>query len=213
MTKKTNKNQSEYNEQAEVANDSHVDDQTTEDNIGSADATCVQDDNSDTVSEQASTDSGEETANEVAELKKSLAELSDKHMRLMAEYDNFRRRSKQEKLDLYDTSLSDVVCDWLPVIDNLERAISAADQVSGEDKASQVQEGIELIYRQALQVLEKQGVKEIEALGATFDPNIHEAVMHVEDDQYDTQEIVEVFQKGYKREDKVLRYSIVKVAN
>ena len=173
----------------------------------------MQDDNSDTVSEQASTDSGEETANEVAELKKSLAELSDKHMRLMAEYDNFRRRSKQEKLDLYDTSLSDVVCDWLPVIDNLERAISAADQVSGEDKASQVQEGIELIYRQALQVLEKQGVKEIEALGATFDPNIHEAVMHVEDDQYDTQEIVEVFQMGYKREDKVLRYSIVKVAN
>ena len=173
----------------------------------------MQDDNSDTVSEQASTDSGEETANEVAELKKSLAELSDKHMRLMAEYDNFRRRSKQEKLDLYDTSLSDVVCDWLPVIDNLERAISAADQVSGEDKASQVQEGIELIYRQSLQVLEKQGVKEIEALGATFDPNIHEAVMHVEDDQYDTQEIVEVFQKGYKREDKVLRYSIVKVAN
>ena len=65
----------------------------------------------------------------------------------------------------------------------------------------------------ALQVLEKQGVKEIEALGATFDPNILEAVMHVEDDQYDTQEIVEVFQKGYKREDKVLRYSIVKVAN
>lgn len=151
-------------------------------------------------------------SDELAKLQDDLAQLSDKHMRLMAEYDNFRRRSRQEKDELYANSVSDVVSAWLPVIDNLERALNAGKTVE-EDVENTVLQGVEMVYRQALEVLDKQGVSEIEALGKTFDPNLHNAVLHVDDDQYGEQEIIEVLEKGYIRDGKVLRYSIVRVAN
>lgn len=147
-----------------------------------------------------------------ARLQSELHELGDRHMRLMAEYDNFRRRARQEKDQLYDVTVGDVAADWLPVIDNLERAMAAREQ-SASEADDQILQGIDMIYRQALQVLEKYGVQPIEALGQTFDPNLHAAVLHIDDSAYGDGEIVEVFEKGYIREGRVLRHSVVKVAN
>lgn len=140
----------------------------------------------------------------VAETK--FLELNDKYLRLLAEYDNFRRRSKQEKESLYAQSIQDVVASFLPVIDNLERALPLI--LDEENK-----KGIDMVLRQANEALTKFEVEEIEALGKTFDPNLHSAILHIEDDTYGEQEIVEVFEKGYKRGSNVLRHSIVKVAN
>lgn len=151
-------------------------------------------------------------AETAARLEGELHELGDRHMRLMAEYDNFRRRARQEKDQLYDVTVGDVAADWLPVIDNLERALSAREQ-SASAADDQILQGIDMVYRQALQVLEKHGVQPIEALGQTFDPNLHAAVLHIDDSAYGDGEIVEVFEKGYIRDGRVLRHSVVKVAN
>ncbi|HHX37640.1 MAG TPA: nucleotide exchange factor GrpE, partial [Clostridiaceae bacterium] len=144
MAKKTNKKHSEHDAQPDCVKDENRPNQAASTEESTADQATDQE----TVN-SAETDTSSEEQSETEKLQKDLHDLSEKHMRLMAEYDNFRRRSKQEKEELYNASLSDVVADWLPVIDNLERAIAASDQICGEDKAVQVQEGIELIYRQA----------------------------------------------------------------
>lgn len=132
--------------------------------------------------------------------------VQEKHMRLTAEYDNYRKRTVKEKEGIYTDACADVLKDMLPVIDNLERAIAA----DGSD--SELKKGVEMTLKQFNDALGKLNVEEIPSDGK-FDPNVHNAVMHVQGEEYGENEIVEVFQKGYKRGEKVLRYSMVKVAN
>lgn len=132
--------------------------------------------------------------------------LKDRLARLNAEYDNFRKRTSKEKEGIYTDACEDVLKEMLPVLDNLERAISV------EGSAEDIKKGIEITIKQFGSALEKLSIEEISNEGE-FDPNFHNAVMHIEDDQYGKNQVVEVFQKGYKRGDKVLRYSMVKVAN
>ena len=139
-------------------------------------------------------------------------ELSDKFMRLAAEYDNFRRRSQKEKEAIYSDCILSIVSSWLPVVDNLERAIFVSDNYNSSE-AKQIAQGVEMILTQAKDVLKSLEVEEIQAVGNSFDPNKMEAVMHVEDENAGESEVLEVFSKGYIRKDKVVRHSVVKVAN
>ena len=142
-----------------------------------------------------------------------LAELKDRYMRLLAEYDNFRRRTQKEKEALYLDSVAEVVKEWLPLVDDIERAVASSENMD-ETSVEKVAEGIKLIGKQAGSVLAKLGVEEIEGKeGEAFDPNLHEAVMHVEDDSLGEQQIAQVFQKGYTCKGKVIRHTVVKVAN
>ena len=150
---------------------------------------------------------------EIAELKeivlskeKEIAELNDKYLRLYAEYDNFRRRSAKERESIYSDVKSDTLKNILPILDNMERATAFTE-------ADKILEGMNLILKSFNESFAKMDVKEIEALGKTFDPNIHYAVMHIEDESYGENEVVEVLQKGYICGDKVIRYAMVKVAN
>lgn len=154
---------------------------------------------------------------EIAELKKMLdeknkevSELNDKYLRLCAEYDNFRRRTAKEKESTYADACCDTLEQILPVLDNLERAA----QYNTEDSAeTPMGKGLELTLKSFAETLSKLGVAEIEAIGKDFDPNVHNAVMHVEDENAGENTVVEVFMKGYAKGDKVLRHSMVKVAN
>ena len=140
-------------------------------------------------------------------LEKDKAALNDKYLRICAEYDNFRRRSQKEKDNLYGDIKADTVQKFLPVYDNLERALKQGT----EDEA--YRKGVEMIMTQFTGTLEKLGVTAIESLGQTFDPSLHNAVMHVDDETKGENEIVEVFQQGFKLGDKVIRFAMVKVAN
>ena len=143
----------------------------------------------------------------VAALESEKAALNDKFLRLAAEYENFRRRSQKEKEALYGDIKADTVTKFLPVYDNLERALRQGT----EDEA--YRRGVEMIMNQFCSTLEKLGVTPIECLGEKFDPALHNAVMHVDDEEKGENEIVEVFQKGFKLGDKVIRFAMVKVAN
>ncbi|MDW7657772.1 MAG: nucleotide exchange factor GrpE [Bacillota bacterium] len=143
---------------------------------------------------------------------KEIAVLSDKYLRLMAEYDNFRKRSQKEKEAIYGDSVALVVREWLPVIDNLDRAEWAAEQYEN-DEIRRIAEGIVMIRKQVQDVLDKLGIEAIDCCGQIFDPNLHDAVMHVEDETAGTSTVVEELRKGYKRADRVIRHSVVKVAN
>lgn len=143
---------------------------------------------------------------------KDFAELSDKYLRLAAEYDNFRRRTQKEKEVLYNDSVSTVVKEWLPVLDNLDRAAQAAALVQSED-VKKIIEGLSMVQKQAQEAMERLGVCEIDCEGKPFDPAMHNAVMHVEDDSVGASTVLEVLQKGYSRDDRVIRHSLVKVAN
>ena len=137
---------------------------------------------------------------------KELAEQNDKYMRLMAEYDNFRKRSAKEKEGTYSDAYADALTSILPIIDNLERAV-------GVSEAEAVLKGLEMTLKGASEALAKMGVEAFGAEGDAFDPNIHNAVMMVDDENHKEGEIVSVFQKGYKKGDKIIRYAMVTVAN
>lgn len=139
-----------------------------------------------------------------------IEELTDKYKRTFAEFDNFRKRSEKEKSAMYEIGAKDVVEKILPVVDNFERGFKA---VSEEELATPFAEGMDKIYKQLLKTLEDLGVKEIEAEGNEFDPNLHNAVMHIEDDELGENVVAEVLQKGYMYRDSVVRHSMVKVAN
>jgi molecular chaperone GrpE len=143
---------------------------------------------------------------------KEIAVLSDKYLRLMAEYDNFRKRSQKEKEAIYGDSVALVVREWLPVIDNLDRAEWAADQYES-DETRRIAEGIAMIRKQVQDVLDKLGIEAIDCCGQAFDPNYHDAVMHVEDETAGASTVIEELRKGYKKADRVIRHSVVKVAN
>ena len=141
-----------------------------------------------------------------------LAEQNDRYLRLYAEFDNYRKRTQKEKEALYGDCVARVSAEWLPVIDNLTRAAAAAGRAGPEVDRS-IGEGIEMVLRQAADTLSKLGIEAIETVGRPFDPELHEAVMHVEQEGIDAATIVEEFQKGYRRGDRVIRHSMVKVAN
>ena len=133
--------------------------------------------------------------------------LDDHFKRILAEFENFKKRSQKERETLYNSILSDVVEVILPVLDNLENAAKV------ETKDEEYKKGIELVLKQFNDVLKSKGVEEIEALGQTFDPELHEAVRSVQDDEKGEKEVVEVYRKGYKIGSKVIRHSMVAVAN
>lgn len=140
-------------------------------------------------------------------LQASLKEQEDKYLRLLAEYDNYRKRSQKEKENAWTAAKADTAKEFLPVYDNLERALK--QETADEAYAK----GVQMIMTQLKTVLEKLGIEEIPALGETFDPNFHNAVMHMEDESLGENTVAEVFQTGFKIGDKVIRHAMVKVAN
>lgn len=147
----------------------------------------------------------EQEMRETAE--KLIAEEKEKYLRLCAEYDNFRKRSQKERESLYDDIKADVLSKFLPVYDNLVRALAQ------ETADEAYRKGVEMIMTQFDTTMEKLGVTEIPAMGEKFDPVYHNAVMHVDDESLGENEVVDVFQKGFKLNDKIIRFAMVKVAN
>ena len=145
--------------------------------------------------------------NELNSVKAELEETTDRLKRLMAEFDNFKKRSAKEREGLYNSLLSDIVGSFLPVVDNLEKAVNSNTEDEG------YKQGVELVLKQFMDVLSSLGVKEIEGVGSTFNPEYHEAVSSVQDETLGEKEIKEVFRKGYKIGEKVIRHSMVVVAN
>ena len=152
---------------------------------------------------------------EIAAMKKKLetaeadaAEAKDKYLRTLAEYDNFRKRSAKEREGIYADAVSDSVKQLLPLLDNLKQA-----QQYAEGDPAKVAEGVRMILASVPDILGKMDVMEFGAPGETFDPTLHNAVLHIEDDEHGEGEILEVFQSGYRRGDKIIRYAMVRVAN
>ena len=143
---------------------------------------------------------------EVEAKKAEIAELNDKYMRMAAEYDNFRKRSAKEKEGIYADAYGDALSSILPIIDNLERAVGITDSEG-------VAKGLEMTLKGAADALTRMGVEAFGAEGDQFDPNMHNAMMMVDDENHKEGEIVTVFQKGYKKGDKIIRYAMVTVAN
>ena len=139
-----------------------------------------------------------------------IEELEDKVKRQLAEFENFRNRTEKEKSRMYEFGARDVIEKMLPVVDNFERGLAAIPE---EEKGGPVASGMEMIYKQMMTTLEGLGVTPIEALNKPFDPDFHNAVMHVEDEEIEESTVVEEFQKGYIYKEHVIRYSMVKVAN
>lgn len=139
-----------------------------------------------------------------------IEELSDKLIRSVAEFENFRKRSEKEKANMFSMGAKTIIEVILPVIDNFERGLTS---IAEEEKESGFAQGIDMIYKQLMSVLEGVGVKPIEAVGKPFDPDFHNAIMHEESDEYDDNIVIEEFLKGYTYNDVVVRYSTVKVVN
>jgi molecular chaperone GrpE len=139
-----------------------------------------------------------------------IEELTDRVQRQMAEFDNFRKRSEKEKAAMFEVGAKSIIEKILPTIDNFERGFAG---LTDEQKEDPFVQGMEKVYRQMMAELENAGVKPIESVGQTFDPNFHNAVMHVEDEEAGENTVVEEFQKGYLYRDAVVRHSMVKVAN
>ncbi len=180
------------------------------------------DENTDAQQESENADEAQQTEEQTAEqqeseekqelseedkLRAELDESKDKYLRLMAEYDNFRKRSAKERLELSATVKGNTISEILPVFDNFERALAA------ETQDTAYKQGVEMIFKQFGDMLAKLGVEVIDPIGQTFDPNIANAVNQIEDENLGENEVAQVFQKGYKIGDKVIRYAMVAVAN
>lgn len=139
-----------------------------------------------------------------------IEELQDRLKRQMAEFDNFRKRTEKEKASMYEIGARDIIEKILPVLDNFERGLAAVPE---DVKGSSFAEGVEMIYKQFVKTLEDAGVEAIEAVGQQFDPNIHNAVMHIDDENFGENEISQELLKGYKYRGTVVRHSMVQVAN
>lgn len=144
---------------------------------------------------------------ELEKLKEEYNELDDRYKRMFAEFENYKKRSQKEKEGIYGMITGDVVASMLPVMDNLQKAAEAKSEDVG------YQEGVKLVYRQFAEALKGLGLEEIETVGKRFDPEFHEAVSHIEDNTKGEQEIVQEYRKGYKIGNKVVRHSMVIVAN
>ncbi|MCR4689261.1 MAG: nucleotide exchange factor GrpE [Saccharofermentans sp.] len=161
----------------------------------------------------------EETAEEEAKedqedpVARELEETKTRYMYLYAEYDNYRKRTAKEKDNLYSDAVAKVTGEFLGVIDNIDRAIASANGAD-KDSVDKIVQGIELVGKQSYEILAKIGVEEIPVeRGTKFDPNFHEAVMHIEDGDLGENEVAQVFQKGYQYKDRVIRHAVVQVAN
>lgn len=141
------------------------------------------------------------------QLKQQLDALNDKYLRILAEYDNFRKRSQKEKDGIYPRATADTVEKFLPIVDNFERAMAC------ECSDATFKKGMDMIFQSFMQTLKDLNVEMIGEEGQTFDPQLHNAVMHIDDESYQENEIVQVLQKGYRIGDRVVRYAMVKVAN
>lgn len=153
----------------------------------------------------------EETAaaeDRTAELEKALQDANDKHLRTLAEYDNYRKRSQREKEQAYADSKASVLTELLPVLDNFERAAGNKDAAPAD-----YQKGVDMIFNQFTEIFKKLGVESFGEAGDTFDPNIHSAVMHTEEDGAPENSVTDVFSKGYRLGEKILRPAVVKVVN
>lgn len=145
-----------------------------------------------------------------SKLEEKIAELEEKRVRQLAEFENFRKRSEKEKSQMFEMGAKDVVEKILPVIDNFERGLMTVPEEQKEDSFVQ---GMELVYKQIITALEEMGVSPIEAVGQPFDPNLHNAVMAIDDDSLESGTVAEELQKGYRYKDSVVRHSMVKVVN
>lgn len=152
----------------------------------------------------------EDLMTQLAEKTQQCEDYKNMLQRTGAEFDNYKKRTAREKEALYSEGIGDAVTAFLPVVDNMERALEAC---SKEGDSQALREGVEMIFKQLKDTIRNLDVEEIKSMGEPFDPNVHNAVMHIEDEAYGENEIVEEFQKGYKLKDKVLRHSMVKVAN
>ncbi|HHY90857.1 MAG TPA: nucleotide exchange factor GrpE [Clostridiales bacterium] len=146
----------------------------------------------------------------IEKLQQEKEELHNQYLRLAADFQNYKRRNEKEKNDIYEFANEKLILELLPIIDNFERALQSVKE-SEENK--KFVEGVEMIFKQLLAVLNKNGVQEIDAMGKAFDPNYHHAVMQEENPDYESNTIIEVLQKGYTFREKVIRPSMVKVAN
>ena len=178
-----------HNEEAEIQPEEILEEQETEETA------------------EAETEETEAPEDPEEKLKEAIREQEDKYLRLLAEYDNYRKRSQKEKENAWTTAKADAVKEFLPVFDNLERALK--QETADEAYAK----GVEMIMTQFWTTLEKLGVTEIPAQGLTFDPNLHNAVMHVDDESLGENTVAEVFQTGFQIGDKIIRHAMVKVAN
>lgn len=153
---------------------------------------------------------GKAEINKIAVLESKCSDYLDKYQRTLAEFDNFRKRTSREKASMYDDGVKDTIEKLLPVIDNIERALAAIEPGTEDDSLTK---GIKMILKQFQDTLATLGVEEIKALGEKFDPTLHAAVAHEDDEAYGENEIIIDMLKGYKYKDKVIRHSMVKVAN
>ena len=167
------------------------------------------DETAETADAEEETDNAKTEQTEAEALREQVETLKDRLARTAAEFDNYKKRTAKEKEELYAHGVCETVLQILPVLDNLQRAVAAADTSGGEDML----EGVKMIQRQFEEALKAIGVEEIEAVGSTFDPEIHNAVMHDENEEAEENTITEEFMKGYSYKGKVVRHSMVKVAN
>lgn len=193
--------------------DKHIDSDEAEEIVFEAEEDATED------KAQVTEDEDDESeADDGSDASEEIRKLEDRYVRLFAEYDNFRKRTAKEKEDLYSSAVVEVTKQWLAVLDNIDRAIDAAKAQQGDGVDEEVEDkmlqGLELIKKQAADVLTKINVTEIPCeRGTAFDPNLHEAVMHTEDDTLGENEVAQVFQKGYILKDRVVRHAVVQVAN
>ncbi len=157
---------------------------------------------------EADNESAEDAPSEMAELQAKLDETTNRMLRVQADFDNYRRRSKTEKEVAEKYKAQSLITELLPALDNFERAMAV--EVESEDAKSLMQ-GMEMVYRQLNDALSKEGLEEIKAEGEQFDPHFHQAVMQVQEEGYESNQVVEQFQKGYKLKDRVIRPAMVKV--
>ena len=176
-------------------------------NVNNEEATNLQEEQSNAADETAGSDN---VSGEVEALQKKYNELNDSHLRLMAEFDNYRKRTMREKADLIKTGGEGALKNLLPIIDDFERALQ---NVRTAEDVEAVKEGVDLIFGKFMGYLSQQGVKPIEAVGKPFDPNFHNAVMHVEDENLGENVVAVELQKGYTYKDSIVRHSMVQVAN
>lgn len=151
----------------------------------------------------------DKSSDKIKKLEEEVETLRDKNMRLMAEFDNFRKRTDKEKSHMYTVGSKEVIEKILPIVDSFERGLKEIDPETSDP----FEAGINMVYKQMLSALEELGVKQIDSDGLEFDPAFHNAVMHIDDPQLGENIIAETFQKGYMYKDEVVRYAMVKVAN
>ncbi len=200
---------SKQHEESKAQNETFAQDKETLqdiEEIAEKDA-CSQQTREEPAQQAANTDAAEE---KYAELEGKYAELEEKFLRLAAEYDNFKRRTQREKEMLYQDAVADTVSQLLPVLDNIDRALQSANETAD---VKTVTEGVQMVAKLAADTFEKMGIESICAVGSAFDAELHNAVMHVEDCEYGECTVAEEFLKGYKYKDRVIRHSMVKVAN